>query len=322
MHNNLRPTIPTALCDERYAKLIERCWSASPNKRPGWDDIIRILSELAEISLDQTSKSNKKRGAVPVSLSNSSGDDCPKPEPEKAESIFVDEEDEGAKEIINYQPTTILTLQQKFLSILLFDDTILFGGSDGSIHSYTLILPNAYQKFAFSNTDNTPLIGKANPEIQLNYNWIAHDGSIDQIELIKISALSEQSVQQFVWSRSKNVIRVWDFSSSKHSPSSFLWESSFPSKFISMLPISLNQVTHSIWVAIPSSHDTIDFRIFNPASAVRYSSFLSPSLSPFSSLPFFPLPPLFSSFPASFPRSFPPLSLILSPPFPSFQLNH
>ncbi|OVA09840.1 Protein kinase domain [Macleaya cordata] len=44
---NARPPLPTA-CPVAFSRLINRCWSSSPDKRPHFDEIISILENYAE----------------------------------------------------------------------------------------------------------------------------------------------------------------------------------------------------------------------------------------------------------------------------------
>nr|XP_043635871.1 serine/threonine/tyrosine-protein kinase HT1-like [Erigeron canadensis] len=48
---NARPPLP-ASCPRAFHKLINRCWSSKPDKRPGFDEIVEVLERYAE-SIDQ-----------------------------------------------------------------------------------------------------------------------------------------------------------------------------------------------------------------------------------------------------------------------------
>lgn len=43
---NARPPLPES-CPNAFRQLITRCWASKPEKRPGFDEIVRILERYA-----------------------------------------------------------------------------------------------------------------------------------------------------------------------------------------------------------------------------------------------------------------------------------
>ena len=212
IERNLRPTIPNNLPEGVY-ELISECFSANPEDRPYFDEIIKRICKISGLNLPKSEKVDQEIPSTPKLSSNIK------------ETFKIPLE---CKEVVKFKET--IHFQQKIRCMVLLGEHMWIAGSSGiltrtsfdGITKKTIVVHklgeesskflNIHSIIAVDDSiwtgceDGSIIVWDANSCLEKK-RWNAHESNI-----VKILCLVHTAKKRCVWSASPidRTVKVWD----------------------------------------------------------------------------------------------------------------